>query len=105
MLSSGFTSAPISKVLFFATIVSSLLVSITDTKHLFHIQLFPHLLRYRQLWRLLIWQFCYVNSTELLFAAMTMYHMRVVERLWGSRKFAVGLPFSSIEIVEAWYKG
>ncbi|KAL8911570.1 MAG: hypothetical protein Q9171_003284 [Xanthocarpia ochracea] len=69
--------------------VSSILVSITDTKYLFHIQLVPHLARYRQFWRLLIWQSCYNNSGELLFAVMTLYNLRVIERLWGSRKFAV----------------
>ena len=45
--------------------------------------------RYHQLWRVLIYQLCYTNSTECLFAAMTVYNMRVVERVWGSRKFAV----------------
>ena len=34
-------------------------------------------------------QACYSNATELLFATMTIYNMRIVERLWGSRKFAV----------------
>ena len=34
-------------------------------------------------------QACFANSTEVLFAAMTFYHLRVIERLWGSRKFAV----------------
>ena len=32
-------------------------------------------------------QLVYTNSTELLFAALTLYHLRTVERLWGSRKF------------------
>ncbi len=89
MLASGFTAASVSKWLFFGTMVSSILVSITDTKYLFHIQLVPHLARYRQFWRLLIWQSCYNNSGELLFAVMTLYNLRVIERLWGSRKFAV----------------
>ncbi|KAL8804430.1 MAG: hypothetical protein Q9200_005827 [Gallowayella weberi] len=88
MLASGFTAATISKWLFFGTIVSSILVSITDTKYLFHIQLVPHIWRYKQYWRLLIWQSCYNNSSELLFGVMTLYHMRILERLWGSRKFA-----------------
>ncbi|KAL8639737.1 MAG: hypothetical protein Q9228_003260 [Teloschistes exilis] len=88
MLASGFTAAPVSWYSFFGIIVSSILVSITDTKYLFHIQLIPHIWRYKQFWRLLIWQSCYNNSTELLFAVMTLYHLRVVERLWGSRKFA-----------------
>ncbi|KAL8716897.1 MAG: hypothetical protein Q9225_005808 [Loekoesia sp. 1 TL-2023] len=88
MLASGFTAAPVSKFLFFGTIVSSILVSVTDSKYLFHIQLLPHLWRYKQYWRLLIWQSCYINSTELLFGVMMLYHLRIIERLWGSRKFA-----------------
>ncbi len=89
MLASGFTSAPVSRVLFFGVIASSILASITDTKYLFYINVVPHLWRYKQFWRLLAWQTCYTNSTELLFAAMSIYHMRIIERLWGSRKFAV----------------
>lgn len=89
MLASGFTAATVSRWFFFTSIAVSLLVSITDTKYLFHIQLVPHLWRYKQYWRLLVWQSCYNNSSELLFGVMTLYHMRVLERLWGSRKFAV----------------
>ncbi|MCJ1230859.1 hypothetical protein MMC12_007533 [Toensbergia leucococca] len=88
MLSSGFTNAPVSQFLLFGLIASSLIVSITDTKYLFYIQVVPHLWRYKQAWRLLTWQTCYTNSTELLFASMTIYHLRLIERLWGSRKFA-----------------
>ncbi|KAI4144597.1 MAG: hypothetical protein LQ340_006591 [Diploschistes diacapsis] len=88
MLSSGFTGASVSKFLLFGVISSSILASITDVKYLFYIEIVPHLWPYRQIWRLLSWQACYTNSTELLFASMTFYHMRVIERLWGSRKFA-----------------
>ena len=91
MLASGFTAAPVSKLVFFGIIASSIVASITDTKYYFYIQAVPHLVRYGQIWRLLVWQLCYTNSTELLFAAMTIYHMRIIERLWGSRKFAVCL--------------
>jgi hypothetical protein len=34
-------------------------------------------------------QACFTNSTEVLFGVLTFYQLRVVERLWGSRKFAV----------------
>ncbi|KAL8838284.1 MAG: hypothetical protein Q9205_004939 [Flavoplaca limonia] len=88
MLASGFAAATVSKWLFFGTIISSFLVSITDIKHLFHIQLVPHIWRYKQFWRLLIWQSCYNSSSELLFGVMTLYNLRIIERLWGSRKFA-----------------
>lgn len=73
----------------FGIIASSILVSVTDTKHFFYIRAEPHIWTYNQLWRLWVWQFCYNNSSELLFAATLLYHLRVIERLWGSRKFAV----------------
>lgn len=41
---------------------------------------------------LIVVQACFTNSTEVLFGALTLYHMRVIERLWGSRKFAVSRP-------------
>jgi len=91
MLTSGFTHAPISKLLVTLIVVTSFFTTLTDTKAFFPIAIRPHLLDYRQFWRLLTWQMCYTNSTEVLFAAMTFYQLRVIERLWGSRKFAVGL--------------
>lgn len=92
MLSSGFSNAPISRYILTGIVVGALLASITDTKYYFWIAVRPHLLDYRQFWRLLTWQLCYTNSTEVLFAAMTVYQLRVIERLWGSRKFGVRPP-------------
>jgi len=89
MHSSGFTDAPVTRSLVVGIVALSLLASITDSKHYFYIQVDPHLWRYHQLWRIFSYQFCYTNSSEVLFAAMTVYSMRVIERLWGSRKFAV----------------
>ncbi|EKG13275.1 Protein of unknown function DUF3328 [Macrophomina phaseolina MS6] len=88
MLTSGFTNAPVTKFLVFYTVASAFLASITDSQYLLYIQVVPHLWVHRQFWRLLTWQACFANSTEVLFAAMTFYHLRVIERLWGSRKFA-----------------
>ncbi|KAK5739179.1 hypothetical protein LTR17_005480 [Elasticomyces elasticus] len=88
MLSSGFTNAPVSQGLVVAVVLSAFLATMTDTKYYLWIEVRPHLLDYHQFWRLLTWQFCYTNSTEVLFAAMTFYQLRVVERLWGSKKFA-----------------
>ncbi|PQE17022.1 UBA domain-containing Ucp14 protein [Rutstroemia sp. NJR-2017a BBW] len=88
MISTGFADVPVTRSLVYAIILTSILVSVTDSKHLFYIQLDPHLLRYHQLWRMCVYQLCYTNSTEVFFGAMTWYNMRVVERLWGSRRFA-----------------
>lgn len=91
MIASGFTNAPVSKALVVGVVATSFLASLTDTKYYFWIQVRPHLFDYWQIWRLFTWQLCYTNSTEVIFAAMTFYQLRVIERLWGSRKFAVRL--------------
>ncbi|EMC98154.1 hypothetical protein BAUCODRAFT_67115 [Baudoinia panamericana UAMH 10762] len=88
MLTSGFSNAPISQGLVASVVLLSILATVTDTKYYLWIEIRPHLFDYGQFWRLLTWQLCYTNSTEVLFAAMTFYHLRIVERLWGSRKFA-----------------
>lgn len=90
MLSSGFTNASVSKSLLIYVVVSSIALALFDSKHLAHIQVVPHLWGYGQLWRVFVWQVAgYANSTETLFAAMLVYHLRVIERVWGRRKVAV----------------
>ncbi|CZT45006.1 uncharacterized protein RSE6_05276 [Rhynchosporium secalis] len=94
MLSTGFASAPVSRSLAYGIVATSLLASITDSKHYFYIQVDPHIWQYHQFWRVLVYQLCYTNSTECLFAAMTVYNLRVVERVWGSRKYASFIALS-----------
>ncbi|PQE34038.1 uba domain-containing ucp14 protein [Rutstroemia sp. NJR-2017a WRK4] len=99
MISTGFADVPVTRSLVYTIILTSILVSVTDSKHLFYIQLDPHLLRYHQLWRMCVYQLCYTNSTEVFFGAMTWYNMRVVERLWGrptSLIFAVLAQYHAI---------
>ncbi|KAF2488486.1 hypothetical protein BU16DRAFT_227980 [Lophium mytilinum] len=88
MLTSGFTNAPVSRFLVFWVVTGALLASMTDMRYYLHIEVVPHLWGYGQWWRGLSWVTCYTNSSEVLFAAMSFYHLRVIERLWGSRKFA-----------------
>ena len=73
MIASGFTAAPVSQFLFFGVIASSIVVSITDTKYLFYIQVIPHLWQYKQAWRLLIWQ---VNLALLQLMTLSTDHSR-----------------------------
>ncbi|KAJ9388333.1 hypothetical protein DTO063F5_2664 [Paecilomyces variotii] len=101
MLSSGFTNASVSKSLLIYVVVSSIALALFDSKHLAHIQVVPHLWGYGQLWRVFVWQVAgYANSTETLFAAMLVYHLRVIERVWGRRKVATfiltTLPYTTI---------
>jgi len=89
MLSSGFSNATVSKFLVIYFVASSIGLAVFDAKHLAHIQVNPHLWRYGQISRVLLWQAAgFANSTEALFATILVYHLRVVERIWGSRKFA-----------------
>ncbi|PSN61035.1 hypothetical protein BS50DRAFT_445196, partial [Corynespora cassiicola Philippines] len=100
MITSGFTNAPVSQFLVFSTVIGALLAALTDTRYYLHIQVVPHIWNYGQFWRFLTWQLCFTNSTEVLFAVLSLYNLRVIERLWGSRKFASfllsTLPFTTL---------
>jgi membrane associated rhomboid family serine protease len=87
MQQSGFRSSPLTKRLLYSILTLSILSTITASKPLFHIQLVPHILNQHQLYRIPAFQFLYANSGELLFATILLYHLRVVERIFGSRKF------------------
>jgi hypothetical protein len=77
MLSSGFTHAPVSKVLLFGLLAASTIVSITDSKHLLPIQVVPHLWPYKQVWRLFTWQVCFtlnILPLELTSSTIALLH-------------------------------
>ncbi|KAJ5138591.1 uncharacterized protein N7515_003439 [Penicillium bovifimosum] len=101
MLTSGLTNAPLTKSLLIYTVASSVALSLFDIKHLAVINISPHFWPYAQFWRALVWQIAgFTNSTEALFAAMLIYHLRVIERAWGKRKMATFLltilPYTTI---------
>ncbi|KAJ5183576.1 hypothetical protein N7492_001192 [Penicillium capsulatum] len=101
MLTSGLTNTPLTKALIIYTIASSIALSILDVKHLASIHVSPHFWPYVQLWRACTWQVAgFANSTEALFGAMLVYHLRVVERAWGKRKMATflltTLPYTTL---------
>ncbi len=85
---SGFTHVPATRALIFASILLSILTSTLSIQHLLPIKPTPHLWPYLQFSRLLTYQAAYTSSTDLLFSTVLIYQFRVLERLWGSRKFA-----------------
>lgn len=95
----SFTNAPVTRGLVYGLIGSSIAVSLLDLKHYFYILVDLHLWRFHQVWRPLIYQLCYTNSSEVLFGAITLYSLRVVEHMWGSRKYAVRRDHSPSERV------
>ncbi|KAK1674340.1 UBA domain-containing protein Ucp14 [Colletotrichum godetiae] len=92
----SFTNAPVTRTLVLGLVTSSIAASLLDVKHYFYIVVDTHLWRYHQLWRLLAYQLCCTNSSEVLFASMTLYHLRVVEQIWGSRKYASFVAVSAL---------
>lgn len=85
---SGLTHTPVTRAALLASIFLSILTSALDIKYLLPIKPTPHLWPYLQFSRLLTYQTAYTSSTELLFSTALLYQFRVLERLWGSRKYA-----------------
>ncbi|KAH6633359.1 hypothetical protein C7974DRAFT_412359 [Boeremia exigua] len=100
MISSGFTNAPVSQFLVFGTVVGALVATLTDTRYYLPVAVVPHIWGYGQLWRFVTWGWVFTNSTEVLFGVLSFYQLRVIERLWGSRKFlsfiVTTLPYTTI---------
>ncbi|KEZ44763.1 hypothetical protein SAPIO_CDS2861 [Scedosporium apiospermum] len=92
----SFTNAPVTRSLAVSLVGTSIAASLFDIKHYFYIFADSHIWHYHQLWRPLTYQLCYINSSEVLFACVALYQLRVVERMWGSRKFASFLIVTSI---------
>lgn len=89
MISSGFTNAPVSQLLVFGIVIVAVAATLTDTRYYLPIAVVPHIWGYGQLWRFVTWGWVFTNSTEVLFGVLSFYQLRIVERLWGSRKFLV----------------
>lgn len=85
---SGFSHAPVTRFVILLSISTSILSSVLDLKHYLPIRPTPHLWPYVQFSRILTFQTAYTSSTELLFSTALLYQFRVLERLWGSRKYA-----------------
>lgn len=95
---SGFSNAPITRLLLLTIVLTSLLASLSDKKHFFPIHITPHIYPWGQYWRIFTWQLAYQNSVEVLCAAITVYEMRVLERLWGSKKFLAFLVVTYVYV-------
>ncbi|EWC44796.1 hypothetical protein DRE_06434 [Drechslerella stenobrocha 248] len=93
---SGFAHTPISQFFVYYLVIAAVVISVSDYKYLFHVQIVPHLWRWNQWWRLLVWQGSYANTGEVLFASLAVYNLRIIERLWGSRKFASFLTYNLV---------
>jgi membrane associated rhomboid family serine protease len=94
MQAPGFSSAPLTRLFLFTLLLTSLLATLLSSKPLFHLQILPHLLQQHQFYRLLTFQSIYANSGELLFSTLLLYHLRLLERLFGSRKFLSCIVYS-----------
>ncbi|KAK7204158.1 hypothetical protein BZA70DRAFT_290705 [Myxozyma melibiosi] len=90
----GFKHAPVTKLVIIFNISASIITSILGIKHYAFLQFVPHVWNWGQWWRLLVWQFVYLNESEVLFSSLLIYNLRVIERLLGSRKFASLLVLS-----------
>ncbi|KAM3457989.1 hypothetical protein MY3296_000639 [Beauveria thailandica] len=90
------TNTPVTRLVVLGLVSASIAASLLDIKHYAYILINPHIVQYGQFWRLFTYQLCYTNSAEVLFAAMSLYNLRTVERMWGSRKYASFLVVTSL---------
>ncbi|WWC85345.1 uncharacterized protein L201_000208 [Kwoniella dendrophila CBS 6074] len=94
---SGFQNAAVTKGIMILLALTSLSASLLDIKPYLHLQLVPHITKYRQFWRIAIHPLAFANSTELLMGEILLYNVGVgIERAFGSRKYASFILVSSL---------
>ncbi|KAG0213934.1 hypothetical protein BGX28_003112 [Mortierella sp. GBA30] len=93
---SGFYNAPTTKAVLLTVAGLSLVSSIFQVKTSFHLQLVPHLTTHHQLWRLISSHFAFSTSTEVLAGGLIIYHLRIIERLFGPAKYASFIFVSAV---------
>ncbi|TPX36657.1 hypothetical protein SmJEL517_g01346 [Synchytrium microbalum] len=93
---SGFYNSPVTKATVLCVALNSICASIFQARPMLHLQIVPHISQHHQLWRLVSTHVAFANSSEILFGGLLMYHMRLIERHWGSRKFASYVVLSSV---------
>ncbi|KAI9292543.1 hypothetical protein K502DRAFT_319687 [Neoconidiobolus thromboides FSU 785] len=90
----GFYKAPLTKFIIFTIAICSVLFSLLRVQHYLHLQLKPHLSKYHQFWRILTSQLAYKNSGELFISALLFYRFRIIERLFGTKKYLSFMTYS-----------
>ncbi|CAD6884301.1 unnamed protein product [Tilletia laevis] len=94
---SGFADAPLTKGLLIFSCLLPLFANVLQLKPYAHLQLLPHVLRQGQYWRLVTYQLCYTNSSEVLLSALLLYRSgRTVERIFSTPKYAAFVLFSLV---------
>ncbi|KAI9224883.1 hypothetical protein BC828DRAFT_372299 [Blastocladiella britannica] len=86
---SGHYMAPLSKAALYSVTSCTLGASLLHLKPMFSIHWAPHLSEQYQLHRLVISPLVFQTSAELLLGGVLLYHFRLLERLQGTRKYAV----------------
>lgn len=87
MQAPGLSSTPFTRLLLLFIPTSSVLTTALALKPYIPIHPNPHLYPFFQFWRIATYQSAYLTSSEVLFACVLIYNLRVLERLFGTRKY------------------
>ncbi|RHZ81376.1 hypothetical protein Glove_120g224 [Diversispora epigaea] len=84
----GFENAPITRGLLLCISGCSLVTYLLDRRSLVHLQLIPNLISQHEFWRLITSQSIFTSSGEFFLGSLVLYRLRVIERQFGSSKYA-----------------
>eukprot|EP00112_Aurelia_sp_Birch-Aquarium-sp1_P017330 Seg4001.2 transcript_id=Seg4001.2/GoldUCD/mRNA.D3Y31 product="Ubiquitin-associated domain-containing protein 2" protein_id=Seg4001.2/GoldUCD/D3Y31 len=85
----GFEHAPLSKFLLIASgaATANFLLIPGQYSSLFHLH-WPLVTARQEIWRLITSQLIYDSTAEFIYGSALLYNLRILERQWGTRKFA-----------------
>lgn len=83
----GFVNTPVTRITITVLVVGSILVSMLQLKHFFHLILDPFITQFHQYWRLGIYQVIFTNESDLMIGVLLLFHFKVIERFLGSKPY------------------
>ncbi|CAG8747483.1 3271_t:CDS:2, partial [Acaulospora morrowiae] len=87
-ITSGFDNTPVTKGLLLCVGGCSAVAYLLDCRSSVHLQLIPNLTSQREFWRLITTQCVATTTGEFFFGSLVLFQLRVIERQFGSSKYA-----------------
>ncbi|KAJ1912455.1 hypothetical protein H4219_005596 [Mycoemilia scoparia] len=91
MSSSGFSGATVTKTWLLSLTALPIISSIVGLRPYIKLRIVPHITRKFQLWRLFTSATMFSSASDVFTGVLIIYNLRIIERLFGSRKYAAFL--------------
>ncbi|KAJ2659276.1 hypothetical protein IWW48_003613 [Coemansia sp. RSA 1200] len=103
----GLAGAPLTKLWLYVVLLGTMVTTTMNWRHYMRLRVVPYIVRDWQVWRCATSLVSFSTYTELAIGMLVIYQLRVVERVFGTRKYAaflfvVGVVGQAVSVLAVW---